>query len=126
MTPLKEEDAYPADPEPGYGWEKLFAEQMYRSGSARCEFRNCSFSSSSVYGPLGIYEGGKEKAPAEISRKVALAWTIALTGVGTANGAPHSERGHVMGKTEPSYCDCSVAFLVPSIASRTCCVNPAA
>ena len=73
VTPLVEEDAYPADPEPGYGWEKLFAEELckyyrhdYRLATYAVRFHN-------VYGPLGTFEGGKEKAPAAISRKVALA-----------------------------------------------------
>jgi L-ribulose-5-phosphate 3-epimerase len=73
VTPLREEDAYPADPEPGYGWEKLYAEQLcayywqdYRFPTRIVRFHN-------VYGPLGTYEGGREKAPAAICRKVALA-----------------------------------------------------
>src|SRR5438034_427717 len=73
VTPLKEEDAHPADPEPGYGWEKLFAEQMckYYWKDYRFETRVVRF--HNVYGPLGTSERGKEKAPAAISRKVALA-----------------------------------------------------
>jgi GDP-D-mannose 3', 5'-epimerase len=73
VTPLKEEDAYPADPEPGYGWEKLWAEQLcrYFSKDYHLETRVVRF--HNVYGPLGTYDGGKEKAPAAISRKVALA-----------------------------------------------------
>jgi GDP-D-mannose 3', 5'-epimerase len=72
VTPLREEDAYPADPEPGYGWEKLFTEQLcqYYRRDYRFETRIVRF--HNVYGPLGTYEGGKEKAPAAISRKVAL------------------------------------------------------
>ena len=72
VAPLREEDAYPADPEPGYGWEKLFTEQLchYYSQDHRLETRIVRF--HNVYGPLGTYEGGKEKAPAAISRKVAL------------------------------------------------------
>ena len=73
VTPLREEDAYPADAEKGYGWEKLWAEMLcqyyrqdYGMGTRIVRFHN-------VYGPLGTYEGGKEKAPAAISRKVALA-----------------------------------------------------
>ncbi len=71
-TPLKEEDAYPADAEKGYGWEKLWAEllcQYYREDYG-LDTRIVRF--HNVYGPLGTYEGGKEKAPAAISRKVAL------------------------------------------------------
>jgi GDP-D-mannose 3', 5'-epimerase len=72
VSPLVEEDAYPADPEPGYGWEKLFAEELcrYYWHDYRFETRIVRF--HNVYGPLGTYEGGKEKAPAAISRKVAL------------------------------------------------------
>src|SRR5258708_2725609 len=73
VTPLKEEDAFPADPEPGYGWEKLYAEQLcgYYLQDYKFEARIARF--HNVYGPLGTYEGGREKAPAAISRKVALA-----------------------------------------------------
>jgi len=72
VEPLKEEDAYPADPEPGYGWEKLYTEEMchYYRKDYKLETRIVRF--HNVYGPLGTYEGGKEKAPAAISRKVAL------------------------------------------------------
>jgi nucleoside-diphosphate-sugar epimerase len=73
VPPLREEDAFPADPEPGYGWEKLYAEQLcsYYRQDYRFETRIVRF--HNVYGPLGTYEGGREKAPAAISRKVALA-----------------------------------------------------
>lgn len=72
VSPLREEDAYPADPEPGYGWEKLYAEEMckYYRKDHGLETRMVRF--HNVYGPLGTFEGGKEKAPAAISRKVAL------------------------------------------------------
>ncbi len=72
IIPLKEEDAYPADPEEGYGWEKLFTEKLcqYFRNDYGLETRVVRF--HNVYGPLGTYEGGKEKAPAAISRKVAL------------------------------------------------------
>src|SRR6266436_6220922 len=73
VTPLKEEDAYPADPEPGYGWEKLYAEQMCQYYRHDFGFQTRIVRFHNVYGPLGTYEGGKEKAPAAISRKVALA-----------------------------------------------------
>jgi len=75
VQPLKEEDAYPAEPEPGYGWEKLYTEEMchYYRHDHKLETRIVRF--HNVYGPLGTYEGGKEKAPAAISRKVALAKT---------------------------------------------------
>jgi GDP-D-mannose 3',5'-epimerase len=71
VTPLREEDAYPADPEEGYGWEKLFMEKLcqYYLEDYGLETRAVRF--HNVYGPLGTYEGGKEKAPAAICRKVA-------------------------------------------------------
>ena len=73
VTPLKEEHAYPADPEPGYGWEKLYAEQLclYYQHDYQFDTRIVRF--HNVYGPLGTYEGGKEKAPAATCRKVAMA-----------------------------------------------------
>ncbi len=73
IAPLKEEDAYPADPEPGYGWEKLFTEELckYFRRDYGMETRVVRF--HNVYGPLGTYEGGKEKSPAALCRKVALA-----------------------------------------------------
>jgi len=73
VTPLREEDAHPADPEPGYGWEKLFTEQLCRYYWQDHRFDTRIVRFHNVYGPLGTYEGGKEKAPAAISRKVALA-----------------------------------------------------
>lgn len=74
VTPLREEDAYPADPEAGYGWEKLFTEQLCRYYWQDYRFETRIVRFHNVYGPLGAYEGGKEKSPAAISRKVALAW----------------------------------------------------
>jgi GDP-D-mannose 3',5'-epimerase len=67
---LKEEDAYPAMPEDGYGWEKLFSERMCRHfrEDFGVETRIARF--HNVYGPHGTFEGGREKAPAAISRKV--------------------------------------------------------
>jgi GDP-D-mannose 3',5'-epimerase len=67
---LKEEDAYPANPEDGYGWEKLFSERMCRHffEDFGIEVRIARF--HNVYGPFGTYEGGREKAPAAICRKV--------------------------------------------------------
>lgn len=73
VTPLKEEDAFPADPEPGYGWEKLYAEQLCAYYWQDYEFETRIVRFHNVYGPLGTYEGGREKAPAAICRKVALA-----------------------------------------------------
>ena len=73
VAPLKEEQALPADPERGYGWEKLFAEQLvsYYHAEFGLDARVVRF--HNIYGPLGTYEGGREKAPAAICRKAALA-----------------------------------------------------
>jgi dTDP-D-glucose 4,6-dehydratase len=67
---LKEEDAYPAMPEDGYGWEKLFGERMCRHffEDYGLETRVARF--HNVYGPLGTFDGGREKAPAALCRKV--------------------------------------------------------
>jgi len=73
ISPLREEDAYPADPEPGYGWEKLFTEELCRYYQRDHGFDTRIVRFHNVYGPLGTYEGGKEKAPAAICRKIALA-----------------------------------------------------
>jgi GDP-D-mannose 3', 5'-epimerase len=72
INPLREEDAYPADPEPGYGWEKLFSEELCRYYQRDHGFDTRIVRFHNVYGPLGTYEGGKEKAPAAICRKIAL------------------------------------------------------
>ena len=70
---LKEEDAYPADPEDGYGWEKLFSERMCRHfmEDYGLEVRIARY--HNIYGPYGTYDGGREKAPAALCRKVILA-----------------------------------------------------
>lgn len=70
VTPLKEEDAYPALPEDGYGWEKLFSERMCRHFEEDFGLICRAARYHNVYGPLGTYEGGREKAPAAICRKV--------------------------------------------------------
>jgi nucleoside-diphosphate-sugar epimerase len=73
VTPLREEDAYPADPEDGYGWEKLFSERQCRHywEDFGLETRVVRF--HNIFGPLGTYDGGREKSPAAIGRKVAQA-----------------------------------------------------
>ena len=70
---LKEEDVYPAAPEEGYGWEKLYAEKLcqYYTEDHGLQTRVARF--HNVYGPLGTYDGGKEKVPAAICRKIAIA-----------------------------------------------------
>jgi len=73
VTNLKEEDAYPAEPEEGYGTEKLFMESLCQYYYEDYDFETRVVRFHNVYGTLGTYEGGKEKAPAAICRKVALA-----------------------------------------------------
>src|SRR6266702_1454469 len=70
VTPLKESDAYPAMPEDGYGWEKLFSERMCRHFTEDFGLPTCIARYHNVYGPHGTYAGGREKAPAAICRKV--------------------------------------------------------
>ena len=73
VTPLKEDDAYPAQPQDAYGWEKLIAERLcthYREDYA-LETRIVRF--HNIFGPLGTWMGGREKAPAAMCRKVAVA-----------------------------------------------------
>jgi nucleoside-diphosphate-sugar epimerase len=73
VTALKEEDAYPAMPEDGYGWEKLFSERMCRHFREDFGMETRVARYHNVYGPKGTYDGGREKAPAAICRKVAEA-----------------------------------------------------
>ena len=70
---LKEDDAYPADPEDGYGWEKLFSERMCRHfmEDYGLDVRIARY--HNIYGPYGTYDGGREKAPAALCRKVIYA-----------------------------------------------------
>ncbi|MDB9735865.1 NAD-dependent epimerase/dehydratase family protein [Candidatus Pelagibacter ubique] len=70
---LKESDAYPAEPEDGYGWEKLFSERMCRHFTEDFGLETRVIRYHNVYGPLGTYDGGRDKAPAALSRKIALA-----------------------------------------------------
>lgn len=70
---LKEEDAYPAMPEDGYGWEKLFSERMCRHFYEDYGIETRIARYHNVYGPHGTWAGGREKAPAALSRKVAKA-----------------------------------------------------
>jgi GDP-D-mannose 3', 5'-epimerase len=73
VEPLREEDAYPAMPEDGYGWEKLFSERMCRHFREDFGLPTRVARYHNVYGPEGTFEGGREKAPAAICRKVAEA-----------------------------------------------------
>jgi GDP-D-mannose 3', 5'-epimerase len=70
---LNESDAYPADPEDGYGWEKLFSERMCRHFREDFGVETRVARYHNVYGPSGTYDGGREKAPAAICRKIILA-----------------------------------------------------
>lgn len=70
VVPLKEADAYPAMPEDGYGWEKLFSERMCRHFSEDFGLYTRVARFHNVYGPFGTWDGGREKAPAAICRKV--------------------------------------------------------
>jgi nucleoside-diphosphate-sugar epimerase len=73
VEPLKEDDAYPAMPEDGYGWEKLFSERMCRHFFEDFGLETRVARYHNVYGPHGTYEGGREKAPAAICRKIIAA-----------------------------------------------------
>jgi len=73
IVPLKESDAYPADPEDGYGWEKLFSERMCRHFTEDFGFVTRVARYHNVYGPHGTWTGGREKAPAALCRKIAEA-----------------------------------------------------
>ena len=73
VTALREQDAYPAMPEDGYGWEKLFSERMCRHFREDFGMTTRVARYHNVYGPYGTYAGGREKAPAAICRKVAQA-----------------------------------------------------
>ena len=92
VEPLKEEDAYPADPNEAYGWEKLFTEEMLKAYQKDygLDIRIARY--HNIYGPKGTYKGGREKAPAALCRKVAEA----------------SDSGAIMiwgnGKATRSYC----------------------
>src|SRR5829696_5324225 len=73
VTALKEDDAYPAMPEDGYGWEKLFSERMSRHFLEDFGLQTRVARYHNVYGPIGSFEGGREKAPAALCRKIAEA-----------------------------------------------------
>ena len=73
VVPLKESDAYPADPEDGYGWEKLFSERMCRHFTEDFGLVTRVARYHNVHGPHGTWTGGREKAPAAICRKLAEA-----------------------------------------------------
>jgi GDP-D-mannose 3', 5'-epimerase len=72
VVPLREEDAFPAEPEEGYGLEKLYMEKLCQYFTEDLGFATRVVRFHNVYGPLGTYDGGREKAPAAICRKVAV------------------------------------------------------
>jgi len=73
VTPLREEDAYPADAEDGYGWEKLYMERTCRHYREDFGLDTRVVRFHNIFGPLGTYDGGREKSPAAICRKIARA-----------------------------------------------------
>lgn len=73
VIPLKEEEAYPADPEDGYGWEKLYMERVCRHYREDFGLDTRIVRFHNIFGPLGTYDGGREKSPAAISRKISMA-----------------------------------------------------
>ncbi|HEX8860313.1 MAG TPA: NAD-dependent epimerase/dehydratase family protein [Actinomycetes bacterium] len=73
IAPLKEEDAYPADPQDAYGWEKLLSERLMGYYGDEFGMRTRVARFHNIYGPYGTYDGGREKAPAALCRKVAMA-----------------------------------------------------
>lgn len=77
VVPLKEEDAYPAQPQDAYGWQKITTERLCRHYREDYGLQTCVARFHNIFGPLGTWDGGREKAPAAICRKVA---TAKLTG----------------------------------------------
>ncbi len=73
IAPLKEEDAYPAQPQDAYGWEKLIAERLCKHYSEEYEIETRIVRFHNIFGPLGTWDGGREKAPAALCRKIAAA-----------------------------------------------------
>jgi nucleoside-diphosphate-sugar epimerase len=73
VAPLREQDAYPAAAEDGYGWEKLATERLCRHYLEDHGLATYAVRFHNIFGPLGTYDGGREKSPAAICRKIALA-----------------------------------------------------
>ncbi len=73
IAPLREEDAYPAQPQDAYGWEKLVTERLCTHYREDYGFETRMVRFHNIFGPLGTWEGGREKAPAALCRKVAIA-----------------------------------------------------
>ncbi|NPV76923.1 MAG: NAD-dependent epimerase/dehydratase family protein [Anaerolineae bacterium] len=73
VTPLREQDAYPAQPQDAYGWEKLYSEIMCQHYSQQYKLETRIVRFHNIFGPYGTWEGGREKAPAALCRKIAYA-----------------------------------------------------
>jgi nucleoside-diphosphate-sugar epimerase len=73
VTPLKESDAYPAAPQDAYGWEKLISEIAVKYFASDYDMETRTVRFHNIYGPYGTYDGGREKAPAALARKIAMA-----------------------------------------------------
>ena len=73
VKPLREEDAYPANPQDAYGWEKLITEKLAEYYQSDFGLVTKTVRFHNIYGPYGTYDGGREKAPAALARKVAVA-----------------------------------------------------
>jgi nucleoside-diphosphate-sugar epimerase len=73
VIPLKEEDAYPAQPQDAYGWEKLISERLCMHYREEFGLKTCVARFHNIFGPLGTWEGGREKVPAALCRKIAIA-----------------------------------------------------
>ena len=73
VRPLREEDAYPAQPQDAYGWEKLVTERLCMHYRAECDLETRIVRFHNIFGPYGTWRGGREKAPAALSRKIAIA-----------------------------------------------------
>lgn len=87
VRPLREDDAYPADPNEAYGWEKLFTEEMIKAYQKDYALNVRVARYHNIYGPEGTYRGGREKAPAALCRKVVEAddpGTVTIWGDGKA------------------------------------------
>jgi len=101
VEPLREEDAYPADPEPGYGWEKLFAEELCRYFRHDYGFETRIVRFHNVYGPLGTYDGGKKKLRLQCAAKSLWCRTVEKSKSGEMASRPvlHVRR-RLRGRTE--------------------------
>ena len=102
VTALKEDDAYPAMPEDGYGWEKLFSERMCRHFREDFGLKTRVARFHNVYGPHGTWDGGREKAPAAICRKVIEAQADAAS-TRSRSGATASRRAASCTSTTASH-----------------------